>query len=189
MIVMKPHRIFIAINVPEEVKDKLLAYKKKWAELPARWTSKDNVHLTLAFLGNRSDQELVKVCDAMKQVGLRHKPFTLAINRIVYGSPRLRSGQAAKMIWALIEKSPELLALQKDVEKTLGPHDSEPFSPHLTLARLRAFEFQRMEREEIPDIDEEISVSFAVKSIEVMESALKRSGSEYTIIQSFVLKR
>ncbi len=182
---MKLHRIFIAINLPEDTKAKLLAYQERWPELPARWTSKDNLHLTLAFLGNTSDQELEEICSRMKTIGERHKSFTLTLNCIMYGPDEKKP----RMIWALLEKSPELSALQKDVEKTLEQHDNESFLPHLTLARLRTFELQRMEPEELPDINEEISVSFEVQSIEVMESKPKRSGSEYIVIQNFMLKR
>ncbi|HEY4509692.1 MAG TPA: RNA 2',3'-cyclic phosphodiesterase [Candidatus Paceibacterota bacterium] len=182
---MKPHRVFIAINLSEEAKTKLLAYQEHWLELPAKWTSKENLHLTLAFLGNTSDQELEKVCDVVRQIGEWHKPFSVEFTKIVYGL----SKDAPKMIWALIEKSPELLELQKDVMSTLHAEEEQNFIPHLTLARLRAFELSRMELEELPDVNAEISVSFEVKSIEVMESKLRRSGSEYTVIQSFMLKR
>ena len=181
---MKPHRIFIAINLPEEAKTKLLAYQKRWPELPARWTTKENLHLTLAFLGNTSDQELEEVCRAMKQVGERHNLFSVEFTKIVYGPDEKRP----RMIWALIGKSPELLALQEDVVETLHLAQEQNFTPHLTLARLRAFELSRMETEELPDVNEEISVSFEVQSIEVMESVLRRSGAEYTTVQSFMLK-
>ncbi|HEX9721869.1 MAG TPA: RNA 2',3'-cyclic phosphodiesterase [Candidatus Paceibacterota bacterium] len=180
---MKPHRVFIAINLPDEAKEKLLAYKNKWAEVPAKWTTPENLHITLAFLGNTSDQELAEVCELMREVGERHKPFSVDITRITYGPDARRP----RMIWALIEKSPELLALQQDVEKTLEQGSSQTFSPHLTLARLKAFELRRMEPEEIPEIDEEILISIPVQSIEVMESQLKRSGPQYTICQSVVL--
>ena len=203
---MKPHRIFIAINLPEEAKEELLAYKNKWPELlasptrldpaeraggPARWTTKENLHLTLAFLGNTSDQELEEVCSVIKQVGARHQPLSIEFNKIVYGPLRLRSGQAPRMIWAVAEpasSADKLLELQKDVVQTLHVEQEQNFTPHLTLARLKAFELQGMELEEMPDVNEEVSISFEVKSIEVMESRLRRSGAEYTTIQSFMLK-
>ena len=179
---MKLYRIFIAINLPDDTKEQLLAYRDRWPEIPARWTTKENLHLTLAFLGNTSDQALEKVCGAIKQIGERHNPFSIEFTKIVYEP----SKQAPKMIWALGD-SPKLLALQKDVAQTLHAEQEQNFTPHLTLARLRAFELQRMEPEEIPDINEEISFSFKVTSIEVMESKPRRSGAEYSIVQSVLL--
>jgi len=189
---MNLHRIFIAINLPDEMKDQLLGYKQTWSEVPARWVSKDNLHLTLAFLGNTSDHELTEVCKLMQAAGERHKPFTVNINHIVYGPDTKRP----RMIWALLEKSSELLALQKEVETTLQRSEnlstslsaSQPFSPHLTLARLKTFELQRMEAEEIPEVNEQISLSFVANSFEVMESTLKRSGAKYSILQSCPLE-
>ena len=181
---MKLHRIFIAINLPEGIKMKLLEYKNKWPELLARWTTKENLHLTLAFLGNTSDRELAEVCALLKKAGERHSPFSLAFTKIAYGPDAKRP----KMIWAVGEKSAELLALQKDIQKTAGLEASQPFSPHLTLARLKMFELQRIELEELPEVNEDISISFEINSIEVMESQLKRSGSQYTILQSIPLK-
>ena len=174
------HRIFIAINLPKEVRRALANYEQKWADLPAKWSRPENLHITLAFLGNTSDQELTEVCGLMQQVGERHTPFAISINHIVYGPDAKRP----RMIWAVEERTPQLLALQKDVVDTLGRSEDKPFSPHLTLARLKAFELQRMETEELSEVNEEISLSFKVSSLEVMESALKRSGAEYTVVQS-----
>ena len=188
---MALHRIFIAINLPEAIKKELLEYQSKWPELPARWTSKENLHLTLAFLGNTSDQELTEVYKLMQGIGERHAPFEFRITHLQYGPDTKRP----RMVWALIEKSPELLTLQKSVETSLTESsqvhyraETSPYSSHLTLARLKTFELQRMETEEIPDINEEISLRFDVQSIEVMESKLHRGGAEYTVCQSAPLE-
>src|SRR3989338_10148262 len=205
---MKLHRIFIAINLPEGIKTKLLEYENKWPELlasptggPERWTTKENLHLTLAFLGNTSDQELAEVCALLERVGEKHNPFSLVFTKITYGpfdyAQDKPDTKRPKMIWAVGEKSAELSTLQNDVQKIAGleasplrqgsSEASQPFSPHLTLARLKTFELQRMELEELPEEGEDISISFEINSIEVMESQLKRSGSKYNILQSIPL--
>jgi 2'-5' RNA ligase len=66
--------------------------------------------------------------------------------------------------------------------------ESRIYTPHITLGRIRVWEFRQIEPEERPDIEKEISLSFQVNSIEVMESQLKRGGSEYTILKSCPLK-
>ncbi|MEK7542561.1 MAG: RNA 2',3'-cyclic phosphodiesterase [Patescibacteria group bacterium] len=193
---MKLHRIFIAINLPDDVKDRLLAYQEKWQGIPARWTTKENLHLTLAFLGNTSEVELQNLISVCTQIGERHLPFELRIARLQYGPDAKRP----RMIWAVGENMPKLLALQQDICLTLGIQETQKFSPHLTLARFRSFELQRMEQEELPDPPvfdpevsdrraggEEIPIAFEVKSIEVMESKLKRSGAQYTIVQEIPL--
>jgi len=46
---MKRRRVFIAINLPGNIRKKLAEYQKKWPELPIRWTKQDNIHITLVF--------------------------------------------------------------------------------------------------------------------------------------------
>ncbi len=170
------HRIFIAIRLPDFVKNELLAYKEKWPELPARWTKLENLHITLAFLGNISDKEIEELKIKVGEIAKKHRPFQLNFTKIAYGPTE----KNPKMIWAIGEESKELLMLQKDLSKT-------PFTFHVTLGRLKEFEFSRIDPEERPQINEEISFSFRVESIEIMESKLKRTGPEYTILESVFL--
>ena len=181
------HRIFIAINPPEEIKKELISLRDKWLELPCRWTKKDNLHITLAFLGYLSEKELPDILEETREVGQAHSPFLIKLNKICYGPPRK---MPPGMIWVEGEKSEELTILQNDLSKRLvNPGASfgterKTFRPHITLGRIRQWEFRRIEPEERPEINEDISLGFEVNSIEVMESRLKRGGSEYTILES-----
>lgn len=186
------HRIFIAINLPEEIKKNLIEYQTKWPDLPCRWTKKENSHITLIFLGYLSDQELLEVLRITKEVTQRHQPFSINLTKICYGPPKK---MPPRMIWAEGEKSEELGKLQKDLENSLLTSsikeietEARPYAPHITLGRIKAWEFRQIEPEERPDVNEDISLSFEVNSIEIMESQLKRGGAEYTVIESFKLK-
>ena len=61
--------------------------------------------------------------------------------------------------------------------------------PHITLGRIKAWEWQRIEPEERPDVSREIDLGFEINSIEVMESQLKRAGPDYTILHSCPLQK
>lgn len=172
------------------MKTELLSYRERWPDLPARWTKPESLHITLAFLGNTSDEELGEVCSLMKQVGERHHSFPLEFGDVMYGPPKT----TPRMVWATAKKSSELLALHRDVETSLADSETirfaaenRPFSPHLTLARLNQWEFRKLDAEERPEIAEDISLRFQVRSIEVMESRLRRSGAEYSVVQSLPL--
>lgn len=184
-------RIFIAVNLPESIKKELSSFQEKWPELPARWTKKENLHITLTFLGYLNDEELVEVCQIAKEAAEKHRSFYIRLNKIIYGPPK----QSPRMIWAEGEKSKELGSLQKYLESALqenpeklSKEEERGSSPHITLARLRQWEFRRIESEEKPKINEDINLNFEVKSIEVMESRLKRGGPEYIILESCPLK-
>ena len=189
------HRIFIAINLSEDVKKKLIDYQKKWPELPIRWTKKENLHITLIFLGYLPDEELLEVLKSTKEAVLKHQPFFINLKKIIYGPPKKLP---PRMVWAEGEKSEELGKLQKDLENTLASSEAlakedsiseaRPYAPHITLGRIKAWEFRKIEPEERPEINEEINLNFEVNSIEVMESQLKRGGPEYAILESRPLK-
>jgi len=206
------HRIFIAINLPQDLKKKLIGYQEKWSELPIRWTKEENLHITLIFLGYLSDEELLEICKITKEIALRSQPFLINLNKICYGPPKKpprsmspkgsfprlpRSSSesgAPRMVWVEGEKSQEFTSVRDDLEKTLlenfTPDRNEAsgarrvFSPHITLGRIRVWEFRQIEPEERPEVDEDIALNFEVNSIEVMESQLKRGGPNYAVLES-----
>lgn len=188
-----PHRIFIAVNLPEDVKKRLSDYQKKWLTLPVRWTRKESLHITLVFLGYLNDEELLEVIRITKEVASRNPSFFVNLNKILYGPPKKFP---PRMIWVEGEKSQEMANLQKDLENSLygssvkGVREGEirAYSPHITLGRIKTWEFKRIESGERQGVNEEISLSFPVESIDVMESQLKRGGPEYIILETCNLK-
>jgi 2'-5' RNA ligase len=185
---MKKHRIFIAINLPENIKKKLADCREKWSELTARWAKLDNIHITLAFLGYISDEEMPEVCKALEETVSKYNSFDINLNKICYGPLRDKSsGQAPRMVWAIGEKISELSLLKKELDEKLGVFENREFAPHITLARISQWAWQRIEPEERPEINEDINLSFTVNSIEIMESILKKGGPEYVILESYNL--
>ncbi|MCK4453781.1 RNA 2',3'-cyclic phosphodiesterase [Candidatus Parcubacteria bacterium] len=183
-------RIFIAINLPEKIKKELLSEQEKWPELPIKWVKPDNLHITLIFLGNINDQEILEIDKTVKGITARHQPFSINLNRICYAPPKKIP---PRMVWAEGEKVKELADLKQDLEKSLIDSginftpENRDFRPHITLGRIKTWEWSRIEPEERPEIDEEISLNFPVNSIEMMESQLKRGGAEYAILESVKL--
>jgi 2'-5' RNA ligase len=185
-------RIFIAINLPEKIKEELISFKEKFSELPSRWVKKENLHITLAFLGYVKDEDLPKIFEITKNVASQHEPFSIRIVKITYGPPKI---SPPRMVWAIGEKNENLWKLQENLKNALmemkipqlEEEEGRGFIPHITLARIRKWEFKQMEPEERPEIEEDLNLSFEVKSIEIMESHLKRGGAEYTVLESLPL--
>ncbi|MDO8529908.1 MAG: RNA 2',3'-cyclic phosphodiesterase [bacterium] len=186
------HRIFIAINLPREVKKVLGRYQEKWPELPAKWTPAENLHITLLFLGDVTDEEMGDICLTVKEVSQRHSILDVTLNKVGYGPD---NKIPPRMVWASGDlpaqagKNKELSALKKDLEDSLeGKVTLMPefatFSPHVTLARISAIQWRMIEPEERPEVSENVDFTFTVESIDVMESELKRGGPQYTIIES-----
>jgi 2'-5' RNA ligase len=187
----KRHRIFVAINLPTDIKKQLFLYSEKWTDLPARWTSKDNLHITLEFLGDLTDIEIGEVCQIVKDVAERQKSFSINLNKIIFGPPKK---DLPRFVWAVGEISEELAELKSDLQECLlekvafRPEPGRGFIPHITLARISEWEFRKFDLDERPEINEDIDLFFTAESIEVMESELKRGGPVYTVLESHQLQ-
>lgn len=184
------HRIFLAINLPENVKRKLLTFKDKYQEIPAKWVKPDNLHVTLLFLGNLDDNQLSQTIETIKEVCDEQRSFVINLKKACFSQNQ--SG-VPRMVWIEGEGDSKLFSLQKELEQNIFNLDSfkykekedRQFFFHVTLARIRQWEFQKME--ERPVIDDVLNIKFEVNTIEIMESELKRGGPEYTILDSFEL--
>ncbi len=186
---MKKRRIFIAINFPEQIKKKLLAFKEGWADLPVRWTRETNLHITLTFIGYVDDEQMLEVCQLAKEVASKHKSFEIKLKKIILGPPQ----KPPRMIWVEGESNQELSRLKDDLEKVLfnsnrvGFKSSgySVFRPHITLARINQNQWRELSNK--PEIDRDISLVASVETIEVMESHLSRGGGEYAVLESIEL--
>ncbi len=189
------HRIFIAINLPEKVKTELEKLGKEIESLfppklnrgMFRWVKKENLHITLLFIGSVRDEEIPKISQIVKDVAQSQKPFSLRIEKVSYGPPKKIP---PRLIWVEVERKPELSEIAKKLKKEMAESgilrkvEQREFSPHITLARIKSFWWKRMEPEERPEIEREIALDFEVNSIEIMESKLKKTGAEYTALES-----
>ena len=149
--VKKLYRVFIAINFPTEIKEMLSGYQKRWQDLPTQWTSPENLHITLAFLGNITDQEIGEVCMAVKKVAETTESFNLTLESIGYGPT---NKMPYKMVWLRGQKSKELSSLKNQLDEELMEvinfkPDHKGFSPHVTLARINQMQLRNMDLEEI----------------------------------------
>ena len=126
-------RLFVAIDLPQEIKEDLTRFTR---ELPvARWVPADQIHLTLRFIGEVGPQACAAIKTALS--GLSFPEFTLALR----GAGHFPPGRHPRVLWVGVEPSDRLSRLQQDLELALLkagiPPDERPFSPHITLARLR----------------------------------------------------
>jgi 2'-5' RNA ligase len=125
-------RLFFAINFDEEMTDALWQSvgALQQARLQGRFSRRENLHLTLAFIGETTrGEELLKILQQLDAA-----PFKLALGRC--GLFR-RSG--GSIFWRSLRESAELKALQAQLTGLLAAHgfevDSREFRPHITLAR------------------------------------------------------
>jgi len=193
---MTKKRIFIAINLPEQTKKRLFDWELKLeqeyrlGEFRGRninWVIKNNLHVTLIFIGYATDEETYEIAKTIKAVAKKHQSFFINLESIVLGPPN----KNARMFWVEGEKSQELAELQNDLENALSTGNNcqkeiRAFKPHITLARFKSSEIARKIKEQ-GIVDKKINYQIPVDSIELMQSNLGRCGPEYIILESMEL--
>lgn len=109
-----------------------------------RWVAPATLHLTLKFLGDVAEDRLPAVERGLTQAVLawrRRVPEGNGIAWSLEGLGSFPSGRPARVLWVGIQAGQDLAALQQAVEEELAaqgfPREARPFSPHLTLARVR----------------------------------------------------
>jgi len=188
---MNQHRLFIAVNLPERIKNRLDYYQNAWPDLPAKWTKPMNLHITLLFLGNIVEKDIPAVLDTVECVSKKYPPAKLEFEKITYGPPKKIP---PRMVWITLKKSDILAKMKEEIEQLLIAQnirfqiEDREFSPHITFARLKSFALRQMDPEEVPQIEEEINLNFEVKAIDLMESRMKKFGPEYDVLESCELK-
>jgi len=192
---MEQIRSFIAIELPDELKlelarleDQLKSHRQPWV----KWVSPDGIHLTLKFLGDIAADRTEEITKAMAEATQGISPFQLEVKELgVF--PNLRRVQVA---WVGISGEVDKLSqLQKRIETNLTPlgfaPELRPFTPHLTLARLRdqasPDERQRF-GQLIANSKFEPAYTFPVESVSLMRSQLTREGAIYSQISSVKLE-
>ncbi len=177
-------RIFIAIEIPEPVKKRLIQKTEKWADLPVRWGRVENLHITLAFLGYIDDEKIPGICDSVSVAVKNLEPFEISLNKIITGPPE----NQPRMIWAAGEKSEKLKVLAEKIEKSLGTfrREKKNFSPHITLGRIMRGKWAKLPAK--PEISEKINFVIPVDKVEIMESVFEEGKRKYLLLESCLLK-
>ena len=139
-----PVRVFIALELPAELKAALTELIRTWqaqlttkqAQKAVRWVQPEKMHLTLRFLGEIAPTSLPPLAEALHKAIAPFAPFALTVQ----GSGAFPNERRIRVLWAGCEATPPLIALQHAIEgvvRTQGyPGENRAFSAHLTLGRV-----------------------------------------------------
>lgn len=174
------HRLFVAIELPVAVRDRLLAVMGGVSN--ARWQRDNQLHLTLRFIGEVDRHAAQDITAALG--GIHAAPFELALS----GTGVFDRRGVPETLWAGVTSHDAVAALHAKVDQALRragvTHEARAFLPHITLARLR--------RQSGP-VAEFVTAtvlggpSFNVSEFELYESTLTRDGADYRIVERYPL--
>jgi 2'-5' RNA ligase len=159
-----------------------------------RWVDPAGIHLTLAFLAELSNEQLASAQEATMHAAKESVSFAYQLSRLgVFGPPR-----QPRVIWmGISEPSGMLQRVHQVLNAELRQHgfevDTRPFSPHFTLARVKAplsVEEQRHLQGLLAGNQQGISTSqrFSAEHLVVVKSELLQTGARYTVLNSFGLQ-
>ena len=179
-------RTFIAIEPGEPIQaaGEELAHRFSQSVDGVRWVQKENIHLTLKFLGDVEDRELHSVCKVAANVAKKVKRFSVSATSV----GAFPSNEKPSTIWiGASDDGQKLNQLHGSLEDALAdigfPIERRPFKGHLTLGRARSSRGGNPGLLKLIEqyADHEFGV-IAVKELVVFSSELSRSGPTYTTI-------
>ena len=179
-------RLFVALDLPAEIVERiedLVGRLRPTARI--NWSPPANLHITTKFIGEWPEARVDELKSALAAVEPK-VPVAIHVRRVGF----FPNPHAPRVFWCGVE-APGLAALAGATDRAtaaLGvPSESRPFSPHLTLARIK-------ERVDLQPLREAIAAlppiefgSFDAAAFFLYESALRPTGSVYTKLAEFKL--
>ncbi len=186
-------RAFIAIEIPEEIKRQIASQTAGLRQVvgrSVRWVMPENTHLTLKFLGDISSTNIDFLAQAVKTEAGQYLPFEISVD----GLGAFPNVRRPRIIWIGLHAPTDLTRLQHNLETATARlgyvSDEKPFSPHLTIGRIRE-QLSSDDTQSLRGALENSKVgllgNFAVKSVHLFQSELKSGGPIYTCLSTAVL--
>ncbi|MEE8219131.1 MAG: RNA 2',3'-cyclic phosphodiesterase [bacterium] len=183
-------RAFIAVDVPPPVQEALGELQRAMEEagLKARWIRPQDVHVTLAFLGNVPAEQVPELRAAMEEAAQGAGPMEVRVG----GVGAFPNERWPRVIWVGFEEpTGGLAALHKRLEAALVPlgyePEDRPFRPHLTVARIKV---PARAGRVVHALEAHKDVDFGkitIDRIVLYQSTLKPTGPAYTVLEEVAL--
>ncbi len=183
-------RCFAALEVDDAVRSELVRFQEELrgefgpGSRCIKWVKPENIHVTLKFLGEVSDQEITGVCRAVESGCRGFCGFSVEVG----GSGSFGRG---RVVWARADGGDELLELHESVEQALEgvgfERDRKKFSGHITLCRVKDFRLCRKVSRVLEGFAEREFGNLWVDSVCIYKSELTKAGPLYNLIQRTML--
>lgn len=172
-------RLFIAIELPDPVKDLLIDVRGNIRD--ASWSKRHTYHITLRFLGDQVPADRVAPIVAALQT-VAFESFEMRVQGVGRFPPGRK--RAARVLWAGIAAPRTMDALYGQIEAALipvgFPAEGRSFHPHVTLARLRQSKPDAAVDRFLEHWRDLSSEPISVDRFVLFESVLSPNGPQYT---------
>jgi 2'-5' RNA ligase len=133
-------RTFIAVDLSPHVRSRVASFRDDLAEAVTgvKWVEPENLHVTLLFLGEVDDREVLAVCRRVSDVAAKHTSFAISVERFgCFPTPR-----RPRVLWVGIDEGADrLVGLHDEIETALAEQggyrrEERAYTPHITLGRV-----------------------------------------------------
>ena len=175
-------RCFVAVWPPEDVLDALAALPRPAAAY-ARWSTRDQWHVTLRFFGELDEAGVAAAAKALHEAeGLPASPL------VAHGGPATRFMGPGLVVWPVEGLDDLARAVERATAQIGQPAPQRPFQGHVTLARARGdADLRRTDLGQAGRLLTPLERSWPVGSFALVESRLRSGGSVYTDFATFSL--
>ena len=164
-------RLFIAVDLPFELKQKIDDLQKEIDLEGLKKVNIDNLHITLCFMGEVETKEKHRIMEEF--LSFKFESFNLVFG----GVSAFPDEEKPRVIYLKIEGN--LKELSDRIHKHLNIEIKREFVPHLTLARVKSVS-DVVKIKNFFDKNKSTKLgSFNVKEIFLYSSKLMREGLEY----------
>ena len=135
-------RAFLAVDPPEEVLAEIGRVQGRLQRIvrgELKWVRPEAIHLTLKFFGDITEEAVGQIAAVVAPAAALEQPFSFSVGAAGVFPDQRRT----RVLWLGMEGDvARLLGFQRRLEGELGkigfPAEERPFSPHLTLARIKS---------------------------------------------------
>lgn len=175
---METKRLFVAVELPEDLRKNIHQFAKKLEQDGIRLVEEHNLHVTLKFIGDVPAEVVEKIESGLSEI--KFDEFECSVR----GTGVFPNPSYIRVVWVALECS-QLSDLADSVIsklKGIGKPEERPFSPHLTIARVkRKVDLDKFLKEN----KEKEFGGFRVNEFALIESRLTPEGPVYTKLKSF----
>jgi len=173
-------RCFLALELPDEITEHLHELQREAKKLGLNSSFPAETHLTLCFFAEISQKQAEDKIRILQTAVLPKASLRVARTGF-FPSP-----EKPRVFWAGVE-SAELIALQKKICETIGYLEDRPFSPHVTLARIKSIQNVAQLRELQAKHANDAFGSFTIEKLLFKQSFLSSEGAIHTTLAEIVL--
>lgn len=184
-------RAFIAIPFPEGVRASLATFQDQLKPCGASvaWVASENIHLTLKFLGDITDEQKDAVAAELARIAAQTPAFTMELGEVGV----FPSAEAPRVVWVGLKQGTEqVTALAGELEQAarkLGLRVEErAFSAHITLGRVRTPRSKTPLMKGLERASWQSVPAWTANHVTLYQSHLLVQGARYTQLISALLK-